>query len=163
MGQAESKEKSSDFKFIIQNKEPIILSDWSKLLLGLCVIAGFILGFVFSVRYEFSMALFITWLISIAIPIIICYHINIRFSKPLVLFIVLVFYFFLISVPIGKTYSSSDTYTGSPNSSSSSENQYCSKHKRMYNPNNAWHGCPDCAKEQDQKNMEKAIKKASRL
>ncbi len=29
-------------------------------------------------------------------------------------------------------------------SSGSSEYQYCSTHDRMYHPDNAWKGCPDC-------------------
>ena len=51
----------------------------------------------------------------------------------------------------------------SDSSSSSSEMQYCNKHDKMYNPNNAWKGCPDCAKEKDIKNTEKAREKFRRL
>jgi len=53
--------------------------------------------------------------------------------------------------------------SGSSSSPSSSEMQYCKKHDRWYNPNNAYGGCPDCVKEKDQKSMEKALEKSRRL
>lgn len=50
--------------------------------------------------------------------------------------------------------------TLSPNSSS---NQFCNKHKIMYNPNNPWRGCPKCAEEDDLRKYEKAIEKSRHL
>lgn len=64
--------------------------------------------------------------------------------------------FVLIAFGSGEESGSSGS---SSSSSSSSENQYCAKHQRMYNPNNAWHGCPDCVKEQDQKIWRKQERK----
>lgn len=45
----------------------------------------------------------------------------------------------------------------------SSQAKYCSKHGVMYDPNNAWKGCPKCKDEENQKAMQKSIDKARKL
>lgn len=64
------------------------------------------------------------------------------------------------SAIISPSSSSNNNSSASP---SSSENRYCSKHGVMYNPNNAWKGCPKCVEEEDQKKMKKALEKSRRL
>lgn len=80
-------------------------------------------------------------------------------SFKTVLSVLVIGLFVLLAFGSGEDSGSS----GSSSSPSSSENKYCSKHQRMYNPNNAYKGCPDCVKEQDQKTMEKALEKSRRL
>lgn len=59
--------------------------------------------------------------------------------------------------------SSQQTPSSSSSASPSSDSKYCSKHNRMYNPNNAWGGCPQCVEEEDQKKYKNAIEKSKRL
>ncbi len=51
----------------------------------------------------------------------------------------------------------SNQNTSSSSSASYYEPQYCKKHERMYNPNNAWGGCPECIEEEERENLKEAI------
>lgn len=76
-----------------------------------------------------------------------------------VLSVLVIGFFVVLAFGSGEDSGSS----GSSSSPSSSENQYCKKHDRMYNPNNAWKGCPQCVEEEDQKKMKNALEKSRRL
>ncbi len=75
---------------------------------------------------------------------------------------VLAFLFFLSLIIISSVggFKNSVNNNSSP---SSSEYKYCEKHKRMYSPDNAYNGCPDCGKENWDKEVEKSAERARRL
>ena len=137
----------------------------SQALLNLCIGTGIILGIVFWVRYDSFVAFLVTSILSIATGIIVVKVVPKLLSTNLLLLLTSAVIVLLIVFPIGDVQKASSTSNAgsSSSSSSTSSNQYCSKHSRMYNPDNAWGGCPDCKDAEFQKKLEPAMEKARRL
>jgi hypothetical protein len=83
--------------------------------------AGIALGLIFYFRYDSVLAIFITWVISITLPLIIFFYLRTRLPKWIELSIVLLLYILLISFPI--EYSGSSDSSPSPTRSSNDEGQ----------------------------------------
>jgi hypothetical protein len=45
----------------------------------------------------------------------------------------------------------------------SDEYEYCSIHKQMYHPNNAYKGCSGCSKDREMENAKESLERARRL
>jgi hypothetical protein len=83
--------------------------------------AGIALGLLFYWRYDSVLAIFITWVISITLPLIIYFYVRTRLPKWVELSIVLLLYILLIAFPI--EYSVGSDSTPSSTQSSNDEGQ----------------------------------------
>ena len=167
--QKEFKKKSSTGKKTIKKgknpkgfQEPNEGTLW---LIKICLGLGLLTAIIFWYRYDSFIAFLITAIISIALTMVSARLIFKLRLRNLTLAIQSVILFLLIIIPIGAINTLKQTNSGSVNESSSpsSETKYCSKHGVMYNPNNAWGGCPKCAEEADIKSNEKAREKFRHL
>jgi hypothetical protein len=160
-----TKKSSTVKKPIRKGKQSDRFQDYNEWTVHLSKIGfglGLVSGIIFWVRYDSFIAFLLLIISSIALTIAIFRLIPKLKIRNLTLLVQSVVLILLILIPIGTINSmrgNGDNDSTSPNS----ETVYCSKHKIMYNPNNAWHGCPKCVEEEDQKSNEKARDKFRHL
>lgn len=135
-------------------------SEWSAIFMGFGAIAGFVLGFVFGMRYDSFTVTLIIWGITIAAPLVIFFFMRVHFSKPLSLFLLFALYIILIAVPIGNVNPYfPDEVDNSYSPSSSSKTHTCSYCGKAYTGYGYHHIFDDCVTHTEHYNSNMCSKK----